>query len=294
MPLGGCQHGSSVAVFLGLLVALSYGAGDFLGGLASRRLDAAGVVQGSQTVGLLGLAVAVALLPDQRFLGDDAMRGAVAGAVGVVGVVLLYRGLAVGVMSVVAPITAVGAAVLPFGWGLVQGERPGALSLAGVALALVAVALVSGGGRRADPGVTDVPVEEIVLAVVAGAAFGVVFILLADTSAASGLWPVLMARVASVTLVTATLLVVRRRAPRRPPSEVRLQVAGAGILDAGANAFFLLAAREGLLSLVAVVSSLYPAVTVVLARVLLAERVSRAQQAGLVAALAGVVLIASA
>ena len=294
-PLAGCQDGRSVAVFLGLLVALSYGAGDFLGGLSSRRLDAPGVVQVSQFVGLLALAVAVAALPDQRFLGDDAVRGAVAGTVGLVGVVLLYRGLAIGVMSVVAPITAVGAAVLPFGWGLLQGERPGVPSLVGVALALVAVALVSGGGRTDDdPDVADVPLVEIGLAVVAGAAFGVVFILLADTDADSGLWPVLLARVASVSVVTIGLLAVRHRAPRLPPAAVRLHVAGAGILDASANALFLLAAREGLLSLVAVVSSLYPAVTVVLARLLLAERVSRGQQLGLVAALTGVVLIATA
>ena len=278
-----------MAVMLGLLVALSYGAGDFFGGLSSRRLTPTVVVQASQLVGLGSLAVALVVLPDQRFVGIDVARGAIAGTVGLSGLVLLYRGLAAGAMSIVAPVTAVGAAVLPVAWGLVDGERPSAVALLGVVLALTAVLLVS------SPAADGVPVpgrvKEAALALVAGAAFGVVFILLGSSGEDSGLWPVFAARAASVSVMTLVLL-ARGRPPRIPPAGTRAFVAAAGFLDVLANAIFVIAAREGLLSLVAVISSLYPASTVVLARVVLHERVDRRQQVGLAFALAGVVLIA--
>jgi drug/metabolite transporter (DMT)-like permease len=279
-----------MAVLLGLLVALSYGAGDFFGGLSSRRLTPTVVVQASQLVGLVALTVVLVAVPDQRFVGIDVARGAIAGAVGLIGLVLLYRGLSAGAMSIVAPVTAVGAAVLPVAWGLIDGERPTALALLGVLLALAAVLLVS------SPATDGVPVpgrvKEAVLALVAGSSFGVVFILLGSSSEHSGLWPVFAARFASVAVMTAVLL-ARGRPPSIPPRGTRTFVATAGFLDVLANALFVVAAREGLLSLVSVISSLYPAATVVLARVVLHERVDRRQQAGLVFALAGVLLIAT-
>jgi len=278
-----------MAVMLGLLVALSYGAGDFFGGLSSRRLTPSVVVQASQLVGLGALTVALFLVPDQRFVGIDVARGAVAGTVGLLGLVLLYRGLAAGAMSIVAPVTAVGAAVLPVAWGLLDGERPSALALLGVVLALTAVLLVS------SPATDGVPVpgraREALLALLAGSAFGVVFILLGSSGPDSGLWPVFAARSASVTVMTLVLL-ARGRPPRIPPPGTRLFLSAAGFLDVLANAIFVIAAREGLLSLVSVISSLYPASTVVLARVVLHERVDRRQQVGLAFALVGVVLIA--
>lgn len=278
-----------MAVFLGLLVALSYGAGDFFGGLSSRRLTPVVVVQASQLVGLLGLTAFVLGVPGQHLVAVDVLRGGAAGTVGLIGLVLLYRGLAAGAMSIVAPVTAVGAAVLPVGWGLVQGERPSAIALAGVALALVAVQLVSSPAGDGPP----VPgrVRETALALVAGASFGVVFILLGSSGPDSGLWPVWGARVASVGVMTVVLL-AQGRPPSIPPGGTRLLVAAAGVLDVTANGIFVIAAREGLLSLVSVVSSLYPAATVVLARVFLHEHVDRRQQVGLAFALTGVVLIA--
>jgi drug/metabolite transporter (DMT)-like permease len=184
----------------------------------------------------------------------------------------------------------VGAAVLPLAWGLVNGERPSALALLGVALALLAVALVS---SPATDGMT-IPGRgrEVALALVSGAAFGVVFILLGSSGSDSGLWPVFSARAASVSVMTLVLL-TRGLRPAIPPSGTRATVAAAGILDVAANAVFVIAAREGLLSLVAVISSLYPATTVVLAHVVLHERVDRRQQVGLACALAGVLLIAA-
>ena len=271
-------------------MALSYGAADFLGGLTSRRLDVVVVVQTSQFVGLAGLAVVVVLLPGQEVLAPDLVRGAAAGTAGMVGLVLLYRGLAVGAMSIVAPVTAVGAAVLPLVWGLTGGERPDGSALLGVALALAGVALVS---SPATEGVA-VPgrAREVALALLAGTAFGVLFILYAGTSSDSGLWPVVAGRVASTAIVTIGLVAVRHHRPRLPPTGTRALIVGAGVFDVVANGLFVYATRAGLLSVVAVLSSLYPATTVVLARVVLHERTDRRQQVGLGAALAGVVLLA--
>ena len=277
----------ALAVALGLLVALTYGTGDFLGGIASKRNPPSSVVAVSQSVGLL-IMVALVLIDGSPIRWDDAARGAAAGSVGLIGVILLYRGLANGTMSVFAPITAVGAGVLPLVWGLLIGERPSALALVGAAIALVAVALVSTADAVEDRSATR---ADVALALVAGAAFGTVFVLLGSTDDSSGMWPVLAARVASVMIVTTVVLASRR--PYRPATGTLRVVAGAGALDAGANALYLLATREGLLSVVSVLSALYPAATIVLARAFLHERMNRVQLAGIALALTGVVLIAA-
>lgn len=282
-----------MAVVLGLLVALSYGAGDFFGGLASRRMATPIVVAASQAVGLTGLAAVVLLTGGHEAVGDDVAAGAAAGSVGLIGLLLLYRGLASGAMSVVAPTTAVGAAVVPLVWGLVDGERPSVAALVGVVLALGAVALVAAPADETAAGTAPVTghAKEVALALGAGAAFGVTFVLFGTASEESGLWPVLAARLASVPLVVVGALVTRHRLV--VPAGSRALVAGAGVLDVTANAIFVVAAREGLLSLVSVLSSLYPAATVLLARVVLGERVTPKQRLGLLLALAGVALIAA-
>jgi drug/metabolite transporter (DMT)-like permease len=281
-----------VAVLLGVLVALSYGAGDFLGGLATRAQPVTTVVAASQASALVLLAVVVPLEGSPPGW-DDVGLGALSGAVGVVGILLLYQGLATGAMGVVAPVTAVGAAVVPLVVGLASGERPEPLALAGVAVALAAVALVARGGEaggvvdRNPRGRSPLP-----LAVGAGIAFGLVFVLLGATDDEAGFWPLLAGRTVSVTMLAAWL--VRTRTRFRPRPGTGLVVVGAGLLDVTANALYLLAVREGLLSLVAVLSSLYPAATVVLARVVLGERLRPAQVAGLGLGLAGVAMIAAA
>jgi drug/metabolite transporter (DMT)-like permease len=276
-----------LAVFLGLLVAVTYGTGDFFGGLASKRNATTVVVVLSQALGLASLVVIVAI--DRAHLtAHDALLGAGGGSVGLIGLLLLYRGLASGTMSVVAPITAVGAGVVPFGWGLVTGERPSAPALAGVVLSLLAIALVSAADAVDDRRATR---TDILLALGAGASFGVVFICLGSTHADSGMWPVLAARTASVLLVTTAVLAMRQ--PLRPAPGSIGTIAIAGVLDAGANALYVLATRAGLLSLVSVLSSLYPAATIVLARVVLRERMNRTQLAGIALALTGVTLIAA-
>ncbi|MDP8986869.1 MAG: EamA/RhaT family transporter, partial [Actinomycetota bacterium] len=177
-------------------------------------------------------------------------------------------------------------------WGLGSGERPPAVSLIGVAVALMAVALVAGGAPRAG----RTPAREhsrghLGLAVGAGAAFGLLFILLAGTGAGAGLSPLVAARVASLAVLAVATFAIR--APLRLAPGSGATVAGAGLLDMAANVLFLLAARRGLLSLVAVLASLYPAATSVLARAVLEERLGRVQVGGLGLALAGLVLIAS-
>jgi drug/metabolite transporter (DMT)-like permease len=277
-----------VAVFLGLLVAVAYGTGDFFGGLASKKNPPTAVVAVSQTFGLVIMIVLV-LIDGSPMSWPDFGAGAAAGAVGLVGVILLYRGLANGTMSVVAPITAVGAGVLPLVWGLVSGDRPSALAIVGVVIALAAIGLVSAADAVEDE--RGVQRSDVLLALTAGAAFGLVFVLLGTTDESSGMWPVLGARIASVALVTTGVLAMRR--PWKPTPGTLPTVFGAGVLDAGANALYLLASREGLLSVVSVLSSLYPAATIVLARLLLKERMNRVQLVGIGLALTGVTLIAA-
>ncbi len=279
-----------LAVGLGLLVATVYGAGDFLGGLASRRRAATVVVLWSQSVGLLALALLVPLVggsPSARDLG----LGAGAGLVGLCGVLLLYRGLGAGRMAVVAPLTAVGAAVVPFVVGVAGGDGLPALRLAGVAAALIGVTLVSRPPPQADavPPRTSVATE-VALGLGAGLAFGLVFVLLAAVGDNAGLWPVLVQRTASVpaALLLTTALHLARRVDRIDLGVI----VPTGLCDAAANALFVLAARAGALSVVGVISSLYPASTILLAAVVLKERITRPQAAGLALAAAGVVLLA--
>ena len=275
-----------MAVVLGLAVALSYGTADFFGGLASKRSPTAGVVLFSQLLGLAAI-LAISVLTADVAPGRDLALGAAAGLLGCCGLVALYRGLASGRMSVVAPITAAGAAIVPVVWGLATGERPSPPAWVGVVLAIVAIVLVSrpaeDDGEQATAGVP--------IAIAAGAAFGIVFVLLGETSDDAGLWPLVAGRAAST---TAMLIVaaVTQMALRPHPADART-IAGAGVFDVTANALYLVASRRGLLSLVAVLSSLYPAATVVLARVVLGERIGPMQRIGLVAAAAGVVLIAT-
>jgi drug/metabolite transporter (DMT)-like permease len=276
-----------VAVLLALGCAVVYGAADFLGGLASRRTSVFGVVAMSQVVGLLAL---LALLP---WLGgpveaSDLGWGAAAGLAGAAGLVVFFRTLARGVMSVVAPVTAVTAAAVPVLVGLIGGDRIGGWTAAGIALALAAVVLVSAEGglsalRAARP-------ASLAPALLAGAMFGFFFVLLDRTSDGSGLTPLVTARLASVALVVVIALGARQSL-RVTRSALPL-VAASGVGDMTANALFLLATQQdGQLAITGVLASLYPVSTVVLAQLVLRERLVAAQVAGLGAAVAAVVLI---
>ena len=250
----------------------------------------------AQTVGLvLSVAAAFILSGDAEVETRDLVLGAAAGIASVVGLACLYQGLAVGRTSVVAPISAVGGAVLQVGWGLSQGEEPGAIALAGTALALVAVAVVAGAPGGADEdrdGGRAYAGRGLQLALAAGAAVGLgaVLILFSETGHDSGLWPVVAARIVPLPVLAAVLAL--RGAPVVVPRDALPSVAAAGALDSTANALLLIAVRDDLLSVVAPVAALYPASTVVLARLVLHERMGRARIVGIAVAFTGLVLIA--
>jgi drug/metabolite transporter (DMT)-like permease len=277
-------------IALGALVALAYGSGDFLGGISAKRLPTVTVLLVSQSFGLAAAVVLVVALRDAPPPAHIFVLSAAAGVVAVVALGLLFRGLALGRMSIVAPLSAIGGGVLPVAWGLLRGERPSAFALAGVGVALVAAAIV-GQGAEHDPAAAISPRLELALGAGAGVGFGVVFILFAESSSGSGMWPVLIARCASVP-VLAIAAVVLGHSPRIARADLA-PVAGAGLCDVGANALVVLAVRRGLLSLVAPVASLYPATTVVLARLVLHERIGRQRAGGLALGLVGLALIAT-
>jgi drug/metabolite transporter (DMT)-like permease len=277
-----------VTIVLALASALVYGTADFLGGLASRRVAAVVVTFVSQCAGLVSLLVVLPFAHGDGVVGADLAWGAAGGFAGAVALVCFYWALAAGTMSVVAPLTAVVSAVVPVVTGLALGERPSAGALAGVALALPAIALIARETaetrRRADRRV-------LLAALAAGVGFGFFFVALARTSGDTGLWPLVSARTASISLLAVVLAVAGRRP--RVGAEVRVTVVAAGVLDTTANALYLAAANRGLLSLVAVIAALYPASTVVLARVVLGERVQRWQLGGFLLAALAVSLVAA-
>lgn len=300
-----------MGTLFGLAAALTYGCGDFIGGLASRRAGALRVVVLSHAVGLVLILIALPLWRGDGFAAPVLGWGAAAGGAGGVGVVLLYRGLARGRMSVVAPITAVIAAAVPVVYGIARGERPGVLALVGVVVAFAAVILVSSSAAEheddrtpevaAAPGFPALPNVRAAVpqplrspgiadAIGSGLAFGAFFVFFAQAGTASGLWPLVGVRLGSLGLVALSAAVLRRGL--RPPPGTWPLIVAAGTLDLVANLLYLLATGRGLLSLVAVLTSLYPASTVVLARVVLAERFTPAQTVGLGLAALGAVLIA--
>jgi drug/metabolite transporter (DMT)-like permease len=300
--IGRLQRGSvqrrDVAILLALLSAFAYGASDYMGGIASRRARVLAVVVLSQLVGLALLLAVIRFFPHATVVAGDWMYGALAGVTGSCGIAFLYRGLSRGRMSVVSPVTAVVAAIAPLVFGLATGERPSLLALAGVAIALVAIALVTAAPGQHDanasahdlgrpwwhePGVSD--------ALISGLAIGGFYILIAHTSPASGLWPLVPSRAVSA-LICAGAALVFQHSLRPVPGSFRLIVAS-GVVDMAANAMYLEATRFGYLSIVAVLASLYPASTVVLARALLHERFTPAQSIGLICAAAGVACIAA-
>lgn len=277
---------------MGALVALAYGTGDFLGGISAKRLTTVTVLLVSQAFGLAVAVLLVIALRDAPPPAHVFVLSAAAGVVGVGALGLLFRGLALGRMSIVAPLSAIGGGVLPVLWGLIRGERPSALALTGVVLALVAVVIV-GRGAEHDPARAILPRSELMFGGGAGLGFGVIFILLSEaaTTSGSGMWPVFIARCASVPLL-AGVGIAFGGLSRVDRADIA-PVAGAGLFDVGANALILLAVRRGLISLVAPVASLYPATTVVLARLVLHERIGRQRLGGLVVGLAGLALIAT-
>ena len=277
-----------MAVLLALFGALVYGAADFAGGLATRRAAAVAVVFCGQAAGALLLVALLVLVPG-RFDPPSIAWGAGAGLSGAFALLLFYRALATGSMTVVAPLTAVTAAVVPVVGGVALGEQPSALALVGVLLAIAAILLISAEGGHL-PTAAMLRGRGVAGALLAGAGFGLLFVLLSRAAPDSGFWALAGTRVASLALLAVVALVSRRSLLPRGAAPLLVIVSGVG--DMAANLLFLLASRFGLLSIVGVLVSMYPAGTVLLALVVLRERLHALQVAGLAVAGAGVALIA--
>lgn len=285
---------SRMLYVLALASAALYGAADFLGGFASRRTSTIAIVVISQCAGLVALGLLFPFLPVSSPVRGDLMWGAAAGLAGGIGVALLYRALAIGSMAVVAPITAVCAVTVPVAVAIALGERPGMGPTAGIALAILAIVLVSQqaqAGRDATvaQGFSPAVGAGVGIALASGVAIGLFFLALARTRAEAGMWPLVAARCVSFVLFAAVALVTRRSV-RMPSNVAAIAVAG-GVLDMLANLLYLLASRYGPLSIVVTLSSLYPASTVLLARTVLGDRLSALQTAGIACALVAVLLI---
>jgi drug/metabolite transporter (DMT)-like permease len=274
-------------IVLAGICALVWGTADFSGGKATQRGSALAVAVMSQLLGLPVLAISVLLVPGTPSLADLGW-GVLAGTAGFVGIVLLYRGLASGAMAVVAPITAVTAALVPIVVGLVIDRSPGALALTGAGCAVIAIALVSVGPTGSRSAVTG---GLIGLALASGAMFGLFFVLLGQSSPDAGMWPLLGVRVGSIVL--GLLVAARTGTSLRLPPRALAWAAIAGPLDVAANAFYLAAVGRGDLVVVGPIASLYPASTVLLALAVDRERLRVVQVAGLGLAAAALVLTAS-
>ena len=275
-----------MAVLLALLAATVYGAADFFGGIASRKTAPAAVVLISQLAGAVVLGGSWFFLPGHFYVADVGW-GIAAGFAGSIAIATLYGALAVGRMGVVSPITAVIGASVPVAAGYLFGERPALLAIVGVILAFVAVALVSANEetRRIslrEPGVT--------LAIVSGLAIGALFVLLGHGHGDAGLARLAITRATSITILVIYAMV--RRESLRPAKGSFRTILVAGAFDMAANVLYVASTRYGLLAIVSVLTSLYPASTVFLARIFLDERLTRAQWVGVAVAATGVVLIA--
>jgi drug/metabolite transporter (DMT)-like permease len=278
-----------VALTLALLSAAFYGTADFLGGVAARRAPALAATVVAQGCGLVLVALAMPFFPAEPPSAVGALWGVGAGVTGGAGVALLYYGFAVGRVSVVAPVTAVCSITIPVLVAIGLGERPGVLALAGIAVALASVALIS---RHDDPaGKPRGHDRSLVIALASGVAIGAFLVCLARAGGASGLWPLLIARAVSTLGLAAAAGLAK--VPIAVPRSVLPVVAACGALDMVANALYLVAVREGPLGLVATLASLYPASTVLLARVVLGERLRPVQSLGLACAAVAIVLITS-
>jgi|SRR5215210_3291903 len=280
-----------LAALLAIASSLSWGLSDFLGGFQSRRHHLLAVMLLSQGLALAVLLVAVlAGAPTAHDAAATAWAAGV-GLLGLLGLVAFYRALAIGTMSIVAPISATGVAI-PVLAGLASGERPGALQVAGMVLACCGVVLAAREAPTVDAAARRAGRTAVILALLAAIGFGSFFAGIDRAEETADVaWVLLAARAADVALLALAALVLR---PPMPSARAALgAIAAIGLFDLLANLLFVLAAGRGLLSVVGVLGSLYPAVTVVLARLVLHERLSRMQNAGVLTTLAGVVVLAA-
>ncbi|HET7368935.1 MAG TPA: DMT family transporter [Gaiella sp.] len=275
------------AAGLALLGAMSWGTGDFFGGLASRRAHVLTVLVVSQAIGLVGVAAWALASGDGPPGIGDVLPAVGAGAAGAAGLAALYRGMAIGAMGIVAPISAVSPAV-PLAVDLLRGDAPGGIQWAGIATALTGIVLLA---REPGDGARGAGLAAgVTLALVAALGFGLFVVGLDAASDGGATWAVVVARASSTSLALCAVLVVS--APLRPPTSLLPAIAAVGLFDTTANVLVAFATTYGSAGIVAVLSALYPLTTIVLARIVLGERLDRHRRVGGVLALAGAALVA--
>ncbi len=290
-----------MVVLLGLAAAVLYGTGDFLGGLAARRAQVLVVLMLAETASVIVALPAAAMSPGPVRLAGLAW-GIGAGLVGGLGLIIFYIGLAAGPMSVVAPVSGLVSTVLPVAVAVAEGERPGSGVYAGALLCLVAVVLASSAtGRSAADGTRAAatagppgPSRAIGYGIASGTSFGLFFLLIRNAGQSGALWPVAAGRIGELAVVLIAAAVLRRGLlPRGAGGGLWLAAAGAGAIDVVANICYVAATRTGMFGLAVVLASLYPGITVLLARVVLGERLRWLQRAGLGLAAIGILLVAA-
>ncbi len=282
-----------MSAVLALLASLVWGTSDFVGGLLARRIAVTALVLCSQALGLVVLVLVLSGADLWSADGRSIAWGVVAGVVGIAALAAFYRGLAVGPMSIVSPVASVGVLV-PFAGGLVSGERPQTLQLVGAGFAIVGVMVAA---RPKDPEAAGRGhLRPVLLGAASAAGFGLVLLAVQEGSKGSVAMTLVSMRASGVGLLglaTLARLPTARRVTGWPARRDLPGVVVVGTFDLGANALFALAGRGHLLSVAAVLSSLYPAVTALFAWALLKERLGRVQAAGVAGALTGVLLLAA-
>lgn len=275
-----------MSIFLGLMSAVVWGAGDFTGGIASRRTGAFRVVFFGEIVGILVLLI-VAFGSHESMPNSTAMlKAALAGALGSLGLVLLYHALSTGSMSIAAPVSALAAGVLPVVVGSFTEGLPGGLTVMGFAFALLAIWFVSQNSETPRNLLSHI--SDLRLPLLAGVGFGCYFVIMHAAAQDSTWWPMVISRAGGITIIGFVILM--RREPLRVAREAWGVIGLNGVLDVGGNTFYILAGQLGRMDVSAVLSSLYPGVTVILAGLLLKERLSRTQWLGIALALIAIVL----
>ena len=271
---------------LAAAAALVYGVGDYCGGRASRKIDSLVVTCAGQIFSLMLLGIFLVILGDPAPGMHDWLWGAAGGLGGFVGLTLFYYALAKGSMTVVAPLAAVISAALPIGTGLFLGDRPSLIAYVGIVIAIVGIALVTGAVGTAH---APTKLAIVGVATLAGCGFGWMFVCLDRTSSDSGMWPLLAARIASIS-IAATIIAFRGRS-RLGQGRIPAIALWAGLFDMGANVLFVFANRHGMLSLVSVITALYPVSTIVLALRLDHEKANRSQFVGMACAALALVFV---
>jgi len=275
------------SILFGVLSAFSWGAADFTGGLASRRTNPFQNVLFGEILGLICLPVAAVLMGEPLISWEDGLWCGIAGGVAVVALALFYRAMAEGQMSIAASVSAITAAALPIVIGFFTEGRAGWLDFCGFALALAAVWLVSQSGESHEK--VRVRLKDLSLPLISGAGFGFYFVLMDQGSQQGVLWPMVASRIMGVVVLSAIVRVQKR--PLLPQRGVWPLLLVNFALDIAGNVFYILASQTGRMDIAAVLTSLYPGMTILLAWLILRERISRVQWLGILAALAAIVCI---